>query len=83
MIAKGKAGAVATDDERCSKAGLEVLKGGGNAVDATVATLLCLGVVNFQSSRIGGGLMHDRCSWPRRTPALQKDTQLPSLMPEK
>jgi gamma-glutamyltranspeptidase len=28
---------------------------GGNVVDATVATVICDGVVNFHSSGIGGG----------------------------
>ena len=29
----------------------------GNAMDATVASLLCLGVVNFQNIGIGGGMV--------------------------
>ncbi|KAJ6804635.1 gamma-glutamyltranspeptidase 1-like [Iris pallida] len=48
-------GAVATDDGRCSEAGRDVLREGGNAVDASVAAALCLGVVSPASSGIGGG----------------------------
>ncbi|PKA51589.1 Gamma-glutamyltranspeptidase 1 [Apostasia shenzhenica] len=48
-------GAVATDDLRCSRIGRDVLKEGGHAVDATVASALCLGVVSSASSGIGGG----------------------------
>ncbi|KAJ4715619.1 Gamma-glutamyltranspeptidase [Melia azedarach] len=48
-------GVVATDDGRCSEVGVEVLKEGGNAVDATVASAFCLGVVSPASSGIGGG----------------------------
>ncbi|PKU71465.1 glutathione hydrolase 1-like [Dendrobium catenatum] len=48
-------GAVATDDRRCSRIGRAVLKEGGHAVDATVASVLCLGVVSSASSGIGGG----------------------------
>jgi len=42
-------GAVASESELCSKIGVEILKEGGNAVDATVATTFCIGVVNMFS----------------------------------
>ncbi|WJX33801.1 Gamma-glutamyltranspeptidase 1 [Trifolium repens] len=48
-------GAVATDDRRCSKIGMEVIREGGHAVDAAVAAALCLGVVSPASSGLGGG----------------------------
>lgn len=48
-------GAVAADDPRCSRIGMDVLREGGHAVDALVATALCLGVVSPASSGIGGG----------------------------
>lgn len=48
-------GVVATDDGRCSKIGRNVLREGGNAVDASVAATFCLGVVSPASSGIGGG----------------------------
>ncbi|XP_061337429.1 glutathione hydrolase 1-like isoform X1 [Gastrolobium bilobum] len=48
-------GAVATDDRRCSKIGIGVLREGGHAVDAAVAASLCLGVVSPASSGLGGG----------------------------
>ncbi|KAG9450728.1 hypothetical protein H6P81_010693 [Aristolochia fimbriata] len=47
--------AVATDDGRCSVIGTNVLRDGGNAIDASVAAALCLGVVSPASSGIGGG----------------------------
>ncbi|KAL6519156.1 Gamma-glutamyltranspeptidase 3 [Orobanche gracilis] len=46
---------VAADDGRCSEIGVFMLEKGGHAVDAVVATAVCLGVVNPSSSGIGGG----------------------------
>jgi hypothetical protein len=42
-------GAVATENERCSMIGVQVLKDGGNAVDAAISASLCTGVVNMFS----------------------------------
>ncbi|CAK9320624.1 unnamed protein product [Citrullus colocynthis] len=38
-------GAVATDDRRCSKIGVDVPRGGGHVGDATVAAALCPGLL--------------------------------------
>ncbi|XP_066347756.1 glutathione hydrolase 2-like [Miscanthus floridulus] len=48
-------GAVAADDWRCSRIGRDALRDGGSAVDAAVASALCLGVVSPASSGVGGG----------------------------
>ncbi len=51
----GKNGMVVTTNEIASKVGIEVLKRGGNAVDAAVAVGYALAVVNPSAGNIGGG----------------------------
>jgi gamma-glutamyltranspeptidase/glutathione hydrolase len=50
-----KLGAVSSESSECSQIGIDLLKAGGNAADALVGTVFCVGVVAPYHSGIGGG----------------------------
>ncbi len=54
-VARGSGGAVSSVDPAASRIGVRVLRAGGNATDAAVATAAALGVTEPYSAGIGGG----------------------------
>lgn len=54
MVTVGSKGMVATSQYLAANAGLDMIKRGGNAIDAAIATAVCLTVVEPTSNGIGG-----------------------------
>ncbi|KAK1919636.1 hypothetical protein P3342_001929 [Pyrenophora teres f. teres] len=54
-VGEGKLGAVASSSNICSHIGTDLLKIGGNAADAMVGTVVCVGVIGMYHSGLGGG----------------------------
>lgn len=50
-----KLGATASESAVCSPIGVNLLKDGGNAADALVGTVFCIGVIGMYHSGLGGG----------------------------
>ncbi len=55
LVARGKQGVVVSPEPHATAIGLDVLRGGGNAVDAAVAVALALAVTHPQAGNLGGG----------------------------
>ena len=50
-----QSGMVVTTDEYASQVGVDILRAGGNAIDAAIAVQFALAVVNPEAGNIGGG----------------------------
>lgn len=57
LLGRYKRYAVSTDAQPCSKVGAKILSKRGNAVEAAIGTLICMGLVLPNSLGIGGGCL--------------------------
>ncbi|CAH0394971.1 unnamed protein product [Bemisia tabaci] len=48
-------GSIASDSKECSMIGISILQKGGNAIDAGIATTMCIGVIRPHLTGVGGG----------------------------
>lgn len=80
----GHLGMVAAAHPLAAEAGLEMLKRGGNAVDAAVATAFAVGVVEPQASGIGGeGMLIIYAARDDKAVAIDFKAQVPKVTAEK
>lgn len=78
-IAASAGGMVATQHYLASEAGAEILRNGGNAIDAAVASAVALGVCEPAASGLGGQtMMLIHLANPRRTFALDGSSRAPN-----